>query len=333
LWDTFAAHHQHGHLLQTTRWGELKSRFGWSAETVALSNQSGAIVAGAQVLYRRLPYGLGTLAYVPKGPVVNWEHPDTVEQLVAVLDRAARAKGALALSIEPDLIDSPESTQCLVHAGFRQGTVSFQPRRSLVVDIEPDEATILARMKSKTRYNIRLGSRKGVTVYHGGAGDVATFNRLMTITGSRNEFGVRSPDYIRTAFELFDQVDQVALFLAEFDGEPLAGIMAFAVSDTAWYFFGASSDTHRNLMAPYAVQWAAITWAKARGCSRYDLWGVPDADAHTLEEEFTTRNDGLWGVYRFKRGFGGQLKRTTGPWNRVYKALRYRLYNWALRWR
>jgi lipid II:glycine glycyltransferase (peptidoglycan interpeptide bridge formation enzyme) len=300
---------------------------------VALSNQSGAIVAGAQILYRRLPYGLGTLAYVPKGPVVNWEHPDTVGQLVDVLDRAARTKGALALCIEPDLIDTPECTRRLVHAGFVQGTVSFQPRRSLVVDIEPDEATILAGMKSKTRYNIRLGSRKGVTVYRGNAGDVAEFNQLMTMTGSRNEFGVRSPDYIRTAFRLFDQADQVALFLAEFDGEPLAGIMAFAVSDTAWYFFGASSDSHRNLMAPYAVQWAAIKWAKTRGCTFYDLWGVPDEDENTLEEEFTSRSDGLWGVYRFKRGFGGQLTRTTGPWNRVYKALRYRLYSRALRWR
>ena len=142
-----------------------------------------------------------------------------------------------------------------------------------------------------------------------------------------------APNIIRTAFELFDQVGQVALFLAEIDGEPLAGMMAFAFRGTARYFFGASSDTHRNLMAPYAVQWAAIKWAKAIGCTGYDLWGVPDEDEDTLEEEFTSRNDGLWGVYRFKRGFGGRLARTVGPWDRVYKALRYRLYQWAVHWR
>jgi len=332
-WDAFVALRKQGHLLQTTRWSELKSRFGWSAERVALSTRSGAIVAGAQILYRRLPYNLGTLAYVPKGPVVNWRHRGTVAQLVGALDLAARAKGALALSIEPDLPYSPNSADGLIHAGFAQGTVSFQPRRTLVLDIGTDEATILAAMKGKTRYNIRLGERKGVTIYRGNASDVATFNRLLAVTGARNEFGVRSPDYIQTAFELFDQVDQVALFLAEINSEPLAGMMAFAFRDTAWYFFGASSDTHRNLMAPYAVQWAAIRWAKAKGCTSYDLWGVPDEDEDILEEEFASRSDGLWGVYRFKRGFGGRLTRTIGPWDRVYKVLRYRLYRRALRWR
>jgi peptidoglycan pentaglycine glycine transferase (the first glycine) len=332
-WDAFVAGHQQGHLLQTTRWGELKSRFGWTAERVALSDSSKTIVAGAQILYRRLPYGIGKLAYVPKGPLVNWQDPGAVAQLVTTLDQAARAKGALALSIEPDLADSSDSAAHMSQAGFVQGAVSFQPRRTLVVDIRPDETDILASMKSKTRYNIRLGSRKGVTVFRGNAKDVETFNQLLMTTGARNEFGVRSPDYIRTAFGFFDQVDQVALFLAEFSDEPLAGIMVFAANNTAWYFFGASSDTHRNLMAPYAVQWAAIKWAKARGCTHYDLWGVPDEDEDTLERDFASRNDDLWGVYRFKRGFGGRLMRTVGPWDRIYQTLRYRLYSWALRWR
>ena len=332
-WDAFVAGHQQGHLLQTTRWGELKSRYGWTTERVSLSDPSQTLVAGAQILYRRLPYGLGTLAYVPKGPLVNWRDPHTVTQLVNAIEQAARARGALALTIEPELVDSPESTQLLSQAGFAQGAVSFQPRRTVVVDIRPDEADILAGMKSKTRYNIRLGDRKGVAVFRGDADDVEAFNHLLTITGARNEFGVRSPDYIRTAFALFDQVGQVGLFLAKFNNEPLAGIMVFANNDTAWYFFGASSDTHRNLMAPYAVQWAAIKWAKAKGCAHYDLWGVPDEDEDTLEREFASRSDGLWGVYRFKRGFGGRLTRTVGPWDRVVQRLRYRIYRWALRWR
>jgi lipid II:glycine glycyltransferase (peptidoglycan interpeptide bridge formation enzyme) len=332
-WDEFVIRHEQGHLLQTTRWGELKSRFGWTTERVALSDPSQAIVAGAQILYRRLPYGIGTLAYVPKGPLVDCQDSQTAAQLVDALDQAALARGALALSVEPNLADSPESAELVSRTGFVQGAACFQPRRTLVVDIRPEEADILASMKSKTRYNIRLADRKGVTVFRGKASDVETFNQLLTMTGARNEFGVRSPDYIRTAFGLFDQVDQVALFLAEFGHEPLAGIMVFANNQTAWYFFGASSDAHRNLMAPYAVQWAAIQWAKSRGCTHYDLWGVPDEDEDTLEGGFASRDDGLWGVYRFKRGFGGRLTRTVGPWDRIYHTLRYRLYRWALRWR
>jgi lipid II:glycine glycyltransferase (peptidoglycan interpeptide bridge formation enzyme) len=188
-------------------------------------------------------------------------------------------------------------------------------------------------MKSKTRYNIRLSGRKGVTVRQGDAVDVEAFNHLMAITGDRNRFGVHSPAYYRAAYDLFAPRDQVGLFLAEYRGEPLAGLMAFVLGSTAWYFYGASSDAHRNLMAPYAIQWAAMRWAKAKACSTYDLWGVPDQDEETLESEFSERTDGLWGVYRFKRGFGGQLMGTVGAWDRVYSPWRYHLYCWALGWR
>jgi peptidoglycan pentaglycine glycine transferase (the first glycine) len=203
----------------------------------------------------------------------------------------------------------------------------------LLVDLTPDEADLLAAMKSKTRYNIRLAERKGVTVRRGTSADVETFNRLMAATSTRNRFGVHSPAYYRAAFELFAPQERVALFLAGYRGEPLAGLIAFALGSTAWYFYGASSDAQRNLMAPYAVQWAAMRWAKGIGCTTYDLWGVPDEDEGILEEQFIGRSDGLWSVYRFKRGFGGRLVRSVGAWDRVYGPLRYRLYRWALRWR
>ena len=107
--------------------------------------------------------------------------------------------------------------------------------------------------------------------------------------------------------------------------------MVFAHGDRAWYFYGASSDEHRNLMPTYLVQWEAMRWARHQGCREYDLWGIPDADAQTLEAQFTERADGLWGVYRFKRGFGGELRRAPDPWERVYNPLLYRLYRWRVR--
>jgi lipid II:glycine glycyltransferase (peptidoglycan interpeptide bridge formation enzyme) len=327
-WNAFVAHHPQAHVLQTSGWGALKSRFGWSAERVALAGPAQTTVAGAQVLYRRLPFGMGTLAYAPKGPLVDWRDSDQTTQLIAALDRAARARGAMALTVEPDLPDLPEHADHLTGAGFVPGATTVQPRRTLLVDLTPDEADVLAAMKSKTRYNIRLAGRKGVTVRQGNATDVATFNQLMVTTGSRNRFGVHSRAYYRA---VWDQVDRVALFMAEYQGQPLAGLMVPALGKSAWYFYGASSDSHRNLMAPYAVQWAAMRWAKAQGCTTYDLWGVPDEDQETLEAHFVQRSDGLWSVYRFKRGFGGRLVRTVGAWDRVYRPLRYRLYRWALR--
>ncbi len=328
-WDAFVTAHSQAHLLQLAAWGELKSRFGWSAERIALSGVPSPILSGAQILYRRLPLGLGALAYIPKGPLMDWRDPQETTPTLHALDRAARSRGAIALTVEPDLPDTPDHVAALTHAGFIPGAATVQPRRTLLIDLSPDKSDILAAMKSKTRYNIRLAARKGVTVRQGTAADVSTFNRLMAVTGERDRFGVHSPDYYRAAFELF--TDRVGLFLAEYQGEPLAGLMAFALGQTAWYFYGASSAAHRDLMAPYAVQWAAVQWAKDRGCTTYDLWGVPDEDEATLEEEFTHRQDGLWGVYRFKRGFGGRLARTVGAWDRVYSPLRYKLYRWALR--
>jgi peptidoglycan pentaglycine glycine transferase (the first glycine) len=333
LWDRFVASHPQAHVLQTTPWGDLKSRFGWSAERVALAGPAQQFVSGAQILYRRLPFGLGRLAYIPKGPLVNWDNAPQANQTIAALDRAARTRGAITLTIEPDLPEAPEHIDSLTRAGFIPGLTTIQPRRTVLVDLTPDEKTILGAMKSKTRYNIRLSARKGVTTRQGTVADIEIFNRLMTVTGERNQFGVRSPAYYRACFDLFARYDQVGLFLAEYQGEPLAGLMAFAFGPTAWYFHGASSDRHRNLMAPYAIQWAAMRWAKTRGCTTYDLWGIPDEDEETLEARFAQRQDGLWGVYRFKRGFGGRLARTVGAWDRVYSPLRYRLYSWALRWR
>ena len=102
--------------------------------------------------------------------------------------------------------------------------------------------------------------------------------------------------------------------------------MVFAYGRRSWYFYGASNDLHRNKMPTYLIQWEAIRWARRLGCTEYDLWGIPDEDEEVLEAQFTERHDGLWGVYRFKRGFGGKVLRAAGPWDRVYQPMLYALY-------
>jgi lipid II:glycine glycyltransferase (peptidoglycan interpeptide bridge formation enzyme) len=196
----------------------------------------------------------------------------------------------------------------------------------LVVDLRGDEEQVLNRMKQKTRYNIRLALKKGVVVRT--SADLDTFQRLMNVTGSRDSFGVHSLDYYRRAYELFYPRGECELLMAEYEGNPLAGLMVFARGRRAWYFYGASADEHRETMPTYLLQWEAMRWARQLGCIEYDLWGVPDADEATLEANFTTRSSGLWGVYRFKRGFGGLLRRAGSPWDRVYQPALYALYRW-----
>ena len=315
-WRAFLdENHPDAHLLQTAEWGELKAAFGWQVVRLV----SG--VTGAQILFRRLPLGF-RVAYLPKGPVGR---PDL--SFWKQVDALCTARRAVFLKVEPDCWEG----ETLLAGGARPlrahpSPHAVQPRRTLVVDLTPPEADLLARMKQKTRYNIRLAARKGVRVRP--SEDVDAFHTLMQETGARDGFAVHSRDYYRRAYRLFHPQGACELLLAEYQGQPLAGLMVFARGGRAWYLYGASNNRERNRMPTYLLQWEAMRWAKDRGCIEYDLWGVPDADEAALEAEFTRRSDGLWGVYRFKRGFGGALRRSAAPLDRVYRPLLYAAYRW-----
>lgn len=313
-WDHFLQDYPDAHLLQTSAWGELKQSFGWQVERVCVGK------TGAQILFRPLPLGL-SFAYIAKGPVgPDWS------SLWPEIHRACRRRRAVMLKVEPDGWEPVSQDVIEKFRGFIQGAEPIQPRRTIVVSLEGDEAQLLARMKQKTRYNIRLAEKKDVQVKF--SDDLDSFYRLMEETGRRDGFGVHSQDYFRRAYDLFHPQGMCELLLAEYQGQPLAGLMVFARGKRAWYFYGASSDAERSRMPAYLLQWEAMRWAKARGCDEYDLWGVPDEDEEALEAGFSQRSDGLWGVYRFKRGFGGRLLRSAGAWDLPYLLPVYPLYRW-----
>jgi lipid II:glycine glycyltransferase (peptidoglycan interpeptide bridge formation enzyme) len=181
-------------------------------------------------------------------------------------------------------------------------------------------------MKQKTRYNIGLARRKNIFIHP--SADINVFFRLMKETSARDHFFVHDQSYYQTAYELFHPSGNCELLVADFQNEAIAALMVFSSGNRAWYLYGGSSNVHRELMPSYLLQWEALLWAKRRGCIEYDLWGVPDENLVVLEDQCTQRSDGLWGVYRFKRGFGGELRRAGGPWERVYNPLAYYLYRW-----
>ncbi len=308
------------HILQSPAWGELKSQFGWESCWVIHGK------LGAQVLFQKIPLGY-QVAYLPRGPISPegevFDHPDWTG-FQNDLDNLCRQRKAVFLKIEPDCWHEDDFPSCSPPAGYKISPHSIQPPRTILVSLDGTEEEILARMKSKTRYNIRLAEKKGITIRQ--LDDVEPFYGLLESTSDRAAFGIHTKEYYRSAFELFQKSGECHIFLAEYEGLPLASIMVFIKGKRSWYFYGASSNQHRDRMPTYLVQWEAMRWSKERGCLNYDLWGVPDEDLETLEKEFTERNDGLWGVYRFKRGFGGELKRVCGPWDRVYNPALYFLY-------
>jgi peptidoglycan pentaglycine glycine transferase (the first glycine) len=322
-WDEFISRFPSPHILQTSAWGQLKADFGWQLAHNVSSN------CGAQILIKRIFPGIN-FAYIPKGPIgPDWDSlwPD--------IDAVCREMHCVFLKVEADIWETDskidDNSNGHLPIGFIQSSHTIQPQRTIVVDLDDEESHLLGRMKQKTRYNINLALKKNVVVQP--HTDLNAFYELMKITGQRDQFGIHSPDYYQRAFDLFHAHDQCQLLVAEFEREPISALIVFRVGNRAWYFYGASSDLHRDRMPNYLLQWEAMRWAKSQGCSEYDLWGVPDEELDTLEANFASRNDGLWGVYRFKRGFGGQLKRSVGAWDRVYNAYLYRAYSLWLKFR
>jgi len=312
-WDELLQSYPDAHLLQTSSWAAFKQAFGWSAMRVRAEH------CAAQILLRRLPLGL-SIAYLPKGPLgTQWQ------ELWPQVDALCRQHHAIFLQVEPDLFEPlPNEVRTLWLAGFTPEEHTVQPRRTIIVDLTQDEDQLLAAMKQKTRYNIRLAQRHGVQVLT--SADLEGFYRMMQTTAQRDGFALHSAEYYRKAYAIFEPQGQAVLLEAVLDQQPLAYLMAFLQHERAWYFYGASDDENRNLMPTYLLQWEAMRWAKANGAKTYDLWGIPDEDEAILEEQFTSRSDGLWGVYRFKRGFGGQVLRSAPAFIRVYKPLLYKAY-------
>jgi lipid II:glycine glycyltransferase (peptidoglycan interpeptide bridge formation enzyme) len=320
-WNRFLESHPNTHLLQMGEWGELKKDFGWKPVRIVLAQPpAGNNEVGCQILFRRLPLGL-TLGYMPK-PVFSNQFSVISDQFCREVDLICRQNHAVFLKVEPDTWADEFQPSNL--PTFQLSNHNIQPPRTITVDIKDGEETILARMKPKCRYNIRLAEKKGVTVR--AWDDILAFHEMMAVTGGRDNFGVHSKEYYQRAYALFHPKGTCELLVAEYEGKPLASLMVFANANRAWYVYGASNDHERNRMPTYLLQWEAIRWAKARGCEEYDLWGVPDEDEKILEANFESRHDGLWGVYRFKRGFGGEVKRAAQALDRVYNPLLYWAY-------
>src|SRR5258706_5412636 len=179
---------------------------------------------------------------------------------------------------------------------------------------------MLARMKQKTRYNIRLAEKRGVTLRVGTKDNLPMLYKMYAETSVRDGFVIRDEGYYQTVWNLFMNSSEPICepLIAEVDNEPVAAIFVFYFAGRAYYVYGMSRNAHREKMATYLLQWEAMKRARAKGCSIYDLWGAPDV----FDE-----SDSMWGVYRFKEGLGGKVVRTLGAWDFAPNPLWYKLYS------
>ncbi len=315
-----------GHVLQSYEWGEFKRTSGWKPVRLVLE-RDGTVVGLAQFLaYDTGPFVPGALWYCTKGPWLPWDDEEAVRAFFEGVREVARREGAHTVKIEPEVLEERQDAKALLEGiGFRKARYDLNLKTTLVVDLSLSEEELLARMKAKTRYNVRLAARKGVEVVEPEFEEGwETFYEWMEATSERKEDYVlrRSRDYLYDVMRSMDDAGQGRLFFAEHEGTPLAGMYVFTFGEKYWYMYGASSDEKRNLKPNYVLQWEVMRWAKERGLTHYDMVGVP-------KSEQLNESSSLWNVYKFKEGFGGEISDSPGcydlPVERLRAAAWYRL--------
>ncbi|MEA1962309.1 MAG: peptidoglycan bridge formation glycyltransferase FemA/FemB family protein [Bacillota bacterium] len=328
-YNRFVKKHWKGHFLQTFEWGEVKRFMGWESLPLVLE-KDGEIQGALLILKRKLPLpGVNkSIFYAPRGPVVNIDNEELCQVLFEGARKAARDQGAIFLKIDPDVeVTNQGFQEVLRNCGFQKNENGLdfegvQPAFVFRLDIEPSEIKLMENMHSKTRYNIRLAKKKGVTIREVyGKEDLKVFYEILEETAKRDHFLIRGYEYFETIWDQMVETGMAKIFIAEYEGQPVSGTLAFILGDKAWYLYGASSNEHRKVMPNYLIQWEMICWAKENGCTLYDFRGV----SGDLDE-----SNPLYGLYRFKKGFNGDFTEFVGDWDVVYSRFYYFLWNRAL---
>jgi lipid II:glycine glycyltransferase (peptidoglycan interpeptide bridge formation enzyme) len=330
-WNQLVLEHPYGHTLQSWQWGELKGKFGWQPMRIAVTN--GEKTAAAQILFQSR-YGL-SVAYVPRGPL--WANDELLDRaLLQTLRRITRQRRAIFLRLEPNILENAAEANRL-HSFLQVSGFSpsepVQPRSTIHLDLHPSSDDLFANFSKGHRADVRRAGRLGVTIRPGTtAADLNTFYAILEETGARQNFGNHVQAYYEAAWRIFG--DDACLLLAEQNGEAVAAFLVFAWGREAQYMYSGATTAGLKNGVNHLLQWHAIQWARERGCQLYDLWGIPDAFGKMLhatehdrsELEQTAKAHPLYGVYRFKKGWGGKIVRYLPAYDQVYIAPAYWLW-------
>lgn len=283
------------------------------------------LVAAAMILKRSMPYTPWCVLYAPKGPILDYEDGDLRGAVIFHLQAIAHKERAIFIKIDADVPmffgEDPKPAQPgtalaqdLVKRGWQPSPDQIQFRNTVLYDITRREDDMLASMKQKTRYNIRLATKKDVTVRTGTADDLPMIYEMYRVTAQRDRFVIRPQAYYMDGWKALIDAGHARPLIAEYEGQPLGVVIIVHFKDRALYMYGASNGDERKRMPNYLLQWEAIRWSKQNGNKIYDFWGAPNV----FDE-----SDRMWGVYRFKQGFNGDVAHHIGAWDYPNKPILY----------
>ena len=322
--EAFIEAHPKGHFLQSKLWAPVKPDWVW--EGILSRREDGTIRGAMSVLIRKMPGVPYRLMYAARGPVCDLDDREALQDLTHGAALLAKKYNAYALRIDPDVPSSETGfVQTMKELGYAHhpGDKDFngiQPCYVFRLDVkDKTEEDLLAAFHSKTRYNLRLSARKGVTVKLCGKEMLEDFTRIMKETGDRDGFITRPQSYFETMMDALG--DKARLYMAFWEDKPIAGTLAVQYGNKVWYLYGASSNAHRNVMPNYQLQWEMIRWSLETKCDIYDFRGVSGD---------LSPDNPLYGLYLFKKGFGGDLVEFCGEFEMIYNKTADFLINKAL---
>lgn len=314
------------HPLQSWQWGEFKQKEGVTVERIGFFDGN-RLKKGLQVFFHKIPHTSYTMGYFPKGPM-----PD--EDQLAALKQLAKQNNAVAIKLEPNVchpVDADsgheEIKKLLLSHGCREGKPLFT-RYTFVLSLEPSLDALANQLKSKTRYNIHLAEKKGVTIVENSTDEgLKTHLEILAETTKRQGFFAHSPKYFQDMWELFKGSGMMRIFEARYQDMVLTSWIMFVHHNMLYYPYGASRSQHREVMASNLMMWEMIVFGKTLKLDSFDMWGAlgPDPDP----------SDPWFGFHRFKQGYGGTLCEFLGTYDLVTNPTMYSMYTFAdtLRWK
>jgi len=296
---------------QTKEWAEFRKS--------AKGEQFWLVGVGAVLQKMPLPRGLCWL-YCNRGPELEHLSEKSLKFFIIETTKIAKKENAVFLRIEPTY--KKESSECAEYEKiarklkFRAAHASHQPECTLIIDLTASEEKILADMKQKGRYNIKLSEKKGVIIKE--SKNANDFYEILEETTQRDGFTPHDKNFYQVMIDALEPKGMAKLYIAEYEGKIIAGLLATFYGETATYYYGASSNEYRNVMAPYLLQWHAIREAKKKGFKHYDFLGIAPEGS---------KNHPWQGVTDFKLKFGGKIVNYVKAKEFVFKPFWY----WIIR--
>jgi peptidoglycan pentaglycine glycine transferase (the first glycine) len=321
-WDAFLAETPGGHHVQSSLWARVKAGLGWGSTRVVVTQEE-QIVAGAQILVRQLPL-IGTVGYVPKGPLLARDDPVLTELVINKLQQVAKTQHIHYLAVQPPH-NGEIIAQQLPRWGFRPSSVEVAPTATILIDLTLDLDDILAQMRKKTRQSIRQGLREGITVREGTESDLPTFYRLLVATSQRRKFSPYPEQYFSEMWRVFSPHGCVKLFLAEYRNETVSALLVIPFADTVIFKTGGWSGRQGNHHPNEVLRWSVIRWAKSHGYQYCDLEGIAPKAARVLVRGEPLPESLMKTPTFFKLGFGGQVTLFPTAYDYIYNPF----FHWA----